>query len=166
MIFDLPGVKPGSELESLFKAVGFVAIQWGFSEQSLDLMVASIFHSFDGHPVLKRRPQNLEAKVDFLRKCFTGIPKLTQFAAESDALLGRFSAVAKKRNDLMHGAIADITAKAGAFTFLKVDVKPKEQHSIRLVFLADEEWAEFRRELMRLGKDGQSFAQRVWDSLK
>ena len=60
MVFDLPGVKPGSELESLFKAVGFVAIQWGFSEQSLDLMVASIFHSFDGHPVLKRRPQNLE----------------------------------------------------------------------------------------------------------
>ena len=166
MIFDLPGVKPGCELESLFKAVGFVAIQWGFSEQSLDLMVASIFHSFDGHPVLKRRPQNLEAKVDFLRKCFTGIPKLTQFAAESDALLRRFSAVAKKRNDLMHGAIADITVKAGAFTFLKVDVKPKEQHSIRLVFLADEEWAEFRRELMRLGKDGQSFAQKVWDSLK
>lgn len=166
MIFDIPGVKPGSELESLFKAIGFVAIQWGFSEQSLDLMVANIFHSFDGHHLVKRRPQNLQAKVNFLRKCFTGIPKLAQFAAESDALLERFSAVAKKRNDLMHGAIAGITAKAGAFTFLKVDVNPSEQHSIRSVFLADEDWPEFRRELMRLGKDGQSFAQRVWDCLK
>jgi len=55
MAFDLPGVKPGSDIETLFKAVGFVVIQWGFAEQSLDLMVATIFHSFDGHlPALSR----------------------------------------------------------------------------------------------------------------
>lgn len=166
MIFDLPGVKPGSDLESLFKAVGFVAIQWGVSEQSLDLMVASIFQSFDGHRLLKRRPQNLEAKVDLLKKCFAEIPKLTQFAHEGEVLLGRFAAVAKKRNDLMHGAIADITANDGTFTFLKLDVKPKEKHSLRLVLLAEDEWAGFRRELIRLGKDGQSFAQRLWETLR
>lgn len=166
MAFDLPGVNPGSDIETLFKAVGFVVIQWGFAEQSLDLMVANIFHSFDGHSLLKRRPQHLEPKVEFLRECFAEIPELAQFKAESDALLTRFSVVGKKRNDLVHSAIATTSAEDGAFTFLKVDVKPKEHHSIRSVFLDDEDWTQFRRELLLLGKDGQSLAQRVRDSLK
>jgi len=166
MSFDLPGVKAGSDIEALFKAVGFVVIQWGFAEQSLDLIVANIFHSFDGHPLLKRRPQHLEPKVEFLRECFAKIPELAQFKTESDALLTRFSTVGKKRNDLMHSAIATASAKGGAFTFLKIDVKPKKHHSIRSVFLDDEDWAKFRRELLLLGKDGQSLAQRVWDSLR
>ncbi len=59
MSFNLPGVKPGSDIETLYKAVGYVVVQWGFAEQSLDLMIANIFYSFDGHHLLKRRPQNL-----------------------------------------------------------------------------------------------------------
>jgi hypothetical protein len=165
MSFDLPGVKPGSAIETLFKAVGFVVVQWGFAEQALDLMVASIFHSFDGHPLLKRRPTNLEKKVEFLRECFTKLPALEQFSAESDTLLTRFSVAGKKRNDLLHGAIATLSAEDGAFMFLKIDVVPKEHHSIRSVFLDDSDWAAFRKELLGLGKDGQSLAQRVWDIL-
>ena len=166
MSFDLPGVKPGSDIETLFKAVGFVVVQWGFAEQSLDLMVASIFHSFDGHPLLKRRPQHLEPKLEFLEHCFAEIPALAQFRAESVALLPRFSAAGKKRNELVHGAISEISIEDGAFMFLKVEVIPKEHHSVRSVFLAESEWPAFRNELMALGKDGQSLAQRVWDSLK
>ena len=44
MPLDLPGVKPGSDLETLFKAVGFVVVQWASAEQSLDTLVAAIFH--------------------------------------------------------------------------------------------------------------------------
>ena len=164
--FDLPGVKPGSDIETLFKAVGFVVVQWGFAEQSLDLMVANIFHSFDDHPLLKRRPTNLEAKVEFLRECFAKLPELEQFSAENDALLTRFSVAGKKRNDLVHGAIATLSAGDRAFTFLKIDVVPKEHHSVRSVFLDDSGWIAFRRELLGLGKDGQSLSQRMWDSLK
>ena len=166
MMFDLPGVKPGSDLETLFKAIGFVVVQWGYAEQSLDLMVAVIFHRFKGNALLKRRPQNLEPKVDFLRKCFAQLPELARFKAESDALLTRFSVAGKKRNDLVHGAIANLSAEGGAFTFLKIDVKPKDGHSIRSIVLDDSDWTEFRRELLRLGKDGQSLAQTVSDSLK
>ena len=167
MPFELPGVEPGSDIETLFKAVGFVVIQWGTAEQVLDLMVAIIFNSFDGHPLLKEgRPQNLKPKLTFLRKCFAQIPELTQFKAESDALLERFSAVGEKRNDLVHGAIERTSEEDGAFTFVKIDVRRREHHSIRLVFLDDENWKEFRSELLLLGKDGVSLAQRVWDSLK
>lgn len=166
MSFDLPGVKPGSDIETPFKAVGCVVVLWGFAEQSLDLMVANIFHSFGGHPLLKRRPQHLEPKLEFLKECFAEIPELAQFRAESEALLPRFVDAGKKRNELVHGAISEISIKDGAFMFLKVDVKPKEHHSIRSVFLAESEWPAFRKELLGLGRDGQTLAQRVWDGLK
>jgi hypothetical protein len=166
MSFDLPGVKPGSDIETLFKAIGFVVVQWGFAEQSLDLMVANIFHSFDGHHLLKRRPQHLEPKLKFLEECFAEIPELARFHPESKALLPRFAVAGKKRNELVHGAISDISIEDGAFMFLKVDVKPKESHSIRSVLLAESDWVAFRKELLSLGGDGQSLARRVWDSLK
>ncbi|MDO9450180.1 MAG: hypothetical protein Q7J21_06830 [Rugosibacter sp.] len=164
MPFDLPGVKPGSDIETLFKAVGFVVVQWGFAEQSLDLMVANIFHFFDGHPLLKRRPQHLDPKIEFLGKCFAELPKLQQFRAEAELLLPRFAVAGKKRNDLVHGAISEISIEDGAFMFLKIDVKPAESHSIRSVFFDNSDWPAFRRELLSLGRDGQSLAQRVWDN--
>jgi hypothetical protein len=128
--------------------------------------VAIIFRSFDGHPLLKRRPQNLEPKVEFLRECFVKIPELEQIRVESDALLTRFSVAGKKRNDFVHGAIATLSAEDGAFMFLKIDVVSKEHHSIRSVFLDDLDWPAFRRELLSLGSDGQSLGKKVWDVLK
>src|SRR4029077_20459175 len=131
MPFDLPGVEQGSDLETLFKAVGFVVVQCGFAEQSLDLTVASIFHSYNGHPLVKRRPSMLQPKLDFLSWCFTELPKLQEFPAESVPLLSRFAVAGKKRNDLVHGAVASLSAQDGAFPFWKIDVSPKESHSIR-----------------------------------
>ena len=166
MSFDLPGVKPGSDIETLFKAIGFVVVQWGHAEQSLDLTVASIFHFFDGHPLLKRRPNMLRPKLDFLSKSFAELPNLEQFQEESIPLLSRFAVAGKKRNDFVHGAIATLSAQDGAYMFMKIDVSPKESHSIRSVFLDQTDWPAFRKELLSLGKDGQSLAQRVWDRLK
>jgi hypothetical protein len=159
MAFEIPGVEPGSDIESLFKAMGFVAVQWGFVEQSLDLLVASIFHAVPGHPLMKQRPKNLEPKVEFLCKCFAELPALGQFAAEANPLLDRFLAVGKKRNDLMHGAIASLETEDGAFQFLKVDVR--HEHALRSVYLSNAEWVEFRRELIRLGREGQALAAKV-----
>lgn len=165
-MFDLPGVKTGSDLETLFKAVGFVVVQWGFAEQSLDLTVATIFHRFTGDPLLKRRPQQLRAKTTFLRECLEQFAELAPFKSEGDALLTRFSDTAKTRNDLVHAAIADLLAQGGTFTFSKIDVNQTDGHTVRSVALADSDWRAFRRELLRLGKDGQSFAKRVFDGLK
>ena len=166
MSFNLPGVEPGSDIETLYKTVGFVVIQWGFAEQSLDLMIANIFYSFDNHRLLKKRPSNLEPKLKFLENCFAEIPELAQFRDESEKLLTRFAIAGKKRNELVHSAISDMSKEDGAFKFLKIDVKPKENHSLRLVFLTESDWPEFQKELLGLGKDGQSLAQKMWDSLK
>lgn len=164
MAFELPKVEQGSDIETLFKAVGFVVIQWGLAEQALDLIVANIFHSFKGRPMLKARPQNLSQKVKFIRDSFTVIHELNPFAAEGDALLTRFSVAGKKRNDIVHGAIASLAIENGAFRFLKIDVSPKAQHIIREVFLDDSDWSSFRKELSNLGRDGQLFAQNIYSS--
>jgi hypothetical protein len=166
MIFDLPGVKPRSDLETLFKAVGFVVVEWGIAEQSLDLMIAIMFLSFDGHPLLKRRPTNLEKKVEFLHECFAKFPQLEQFKAESDALLTRFSINEKKRSDFVDGAIASFPADDDAFMISKIDGVPKQHHTNRSVVIDDSVWPVFHRELLSLGRDGQAFTNRVWASLK
>jgi hypothetical protein len=165
-LFDLPGVKPGSDLEALFKAIGFVVVQWGHAEQGLDLMVASIFRFYGKHPLLKRRPRNLEPKVKFLRECFAKLPELQEFSAESEKLLQRFASAGTKRNDLVHGGIVQLAVENNAFRFLKIDVSPKEHHSIRSVVLDGADWPRYRKELLYLGKEGQSLAQRVGDRLK
>lgn len=167
MSFSLPGVEPGSDSETLFKAVGFVVVQWGMDEQHLDLIVAAIFHRFGGCPPLnKQRPMNLSQKIKLLRQCFTEFNELSQFQAECDALLARFASAGKRRNDIVHGAIADLSAEDGAFIFSKIDVVPKEHHSIRSVFFDDSDWLAFRKELLGLGRESLSLAQRVWDALK
>ena len=166
MTFALPGVEPNSDIEKLFKAVGFVVIQWGMDEQHLDLIVAAIFHRFGGDPLLNRRPTNLTQKIELLRQCFAKFPDLESFRAECDTLLTRFAVAGQKRNDIVHGAIADFSAKDGMFMFSKIDVVPKEHHSIRSVFLDDSDCPAFRKELLGLGRDGVSLARRVWDTLK
>lgn len=166
MSFDLPGVDPDSDIEKLFKAVGFVVVQWGMDEQHLDLVITVIFHRFGGHALLSRRPTNLSQKIKLLRQCFAEFKELEQLQTECDMLLTRFAAAGKKRNDIVHGAITDFSAEDGAFIFSKIDVAPKEHHSIRSVFLDDSDWPAFRKELLGLGRDSLSLGRRVWDTLK
>jgi len=166
MSFDLPGVKQSSDIETLFKIVGFVVVQWGHNEQCLDLIVAAIFLRFDGHPLLTRRPVNLESKIKFLQECFVKIPELEQCRAEIEAILLRFAATGKIRNDLVHAAISETSIENGSFTFAKIDVKPKDSHSIRPFVLDDTNWPAFREELLDLERDAVALARKVWNSLK
>jgi hypothetical protein len=136
MPFHLPGVKPGSDLESLYKAIGFVVVHWGGAEQSLDIIVAAIFHLEDGSPLFKKRPKMLADKLDFLSKCFLQLPWLDQFRSEGELLLSSFASTGKKRHDLVHGAIANLSLEDGAFIFAKFDIN-KDGHHLRTVVLAN-----------------------------
>lgn len=81
-------------------------------------------------------------------------------------LLARFTVAGKKRNDIVHSAIASLSIEDGAFSFLKIDISPNEQHNVREVFLDDSDWNSFRKELSNLGRDGQLFAQKIWSKTK
>ena len=113
-----------------------------------------------------KTPTESQTKSETSSQMLYEVPELKQFSYESVGLLKRFLDIREKRNDLMHAAIANISAKDSAFKFLKVAVSPNNQHSARLVYLRDEEWTEFRRKLIRRGKEGQALAQRVEKRLR
>jgi hypothetical protein len=59
--------------DALFKAIGFIVVQWGHAEQSLDLLVAAMFEKHNGSHLLKKKklPTMLQPKLPFVQKCFT-----------------------------------------------------------------------------------------------
>ena len=161
-MFQLPGVKQGSDLESLFIAVGFIIIQWGQAEQALDLIVSSLSHAYPGKKA-KRLPVMLETKIEFLRKHIPTTPELSPAAKDLEALLVEFESLAPKRHDIVHGAITGIAPTGRGFTFLKLDAD-KEYNTTRLVHLSQNEFPFLRRRLLRLAAEAIRLARVVVDS--
>ncbi|MDD2366074.1 MAG: hypothetical protein PHN84_07915 [Desulfuromonadaceae bacterium] len=165
MTFDLSGVEPNSDIEILFKAVGFVVVQWGCAEQTLDLIVSMVFPLVGPSKRFSKPPHFLKGKTEFLREQFENYSDLNQFNAESKTLLQRFEVAGNRRNDLVHGAITAFLLEDGVFKFSKIDIRKEDGHVLRTVLLDDSEWASFRKELLNLGMEGGRFAQKVWDVL-
>jgi len=161
-MFKLPGIKPGSDLESLFSAVGFIVIQWGQAEQSLDLIVSTLSHAYRGQKA-RRLPVMLETKITFLRNCISSTPELANVVTDFEAMLQDFEALAPMRNDLVHGAITSVVPISRGFTFLKFD-SDKEYNTTRLVHLSDDEFPFLRRRLQRLVNEANRLARVVMDS--
>jgi hypothetical protein len=109
------------ELDALFKAVGFVVVQWGQSEQSLDMLVAMIYQQLGGKRFAKRLPKMLATKLDFLHKCFSNIVALAPFKAEAGKLIADFGRLSDRRHDLIHGAVASLSSQNGAFLPTRTD---------------------------------------------
>ena len=161
-MFKLPGVTPGSDLESLYIAVGFIVIQWGQAEQSLDLIVSTLSLAYHGKKV-KRLPVMLETKIGFVRKCIASTPEIAQSSGDLEALLQEFESLAPMRHDLVHGAITSITPSSQGFTFLKLD-SDKEYNSTRVVLLSGPDFPSLRRRLLRLAGEANRMARAVMDS--
>jgi hypothetical protein len=164
MTIGLPNIEyEDEELEALYKSVGFIVVQWGLAEQSLDLIVATIFHELEGKRLAKnnRLPIALTTKLDFISKCLSQLPKLASFKVEGTALLQNFSTLGQRRNDLVHGAIASLSPVDGAFVFNKLDTKP-DFHYVREVRLEASEFPAFTKSLIDLGAKTTSFANKIW----
>jgi hypothetical protein len=152
------------DMDALFRAVGFVVVQWGQAEQSLDLLVASLFQECGGKRLAKgnRMPVMLTPKLEFVRKCVSQLPKLTPFAEEGLALVGAFDRLSQMRHDLIHGAVASLSPVDDAFPFVKLDVKDNFHHA-REVRLEASEVPILTKDLIRLGADATALARKVWD---
>jgi len=150
------------ELDSLFKAVGFVVVQWGQAEQSLDLAIAILYQNLGGKQCSKRLPRMLEPKLEFLRKCLSQIPALARFQGEGEALVANFRKLSEKRHDIIHGAIASVSATNGAFMFAKLDIKD-DIHVLREFRFDAADFPALTRGLIDLGAQTTAFARRLWE---
>jgi hypothetical protein len=153
------------ELDALFKAVGFVVVQWGQAEQSLELAIAILYQNLGGKPLAKRLPKMLETKLDFLSKCLAKIPTLGHLKADGEALVADFRKLSDKRHDLIHGAIASVSPIDGGFNFAKLDIRD-DKHVVREFRLEGSEFPKLTKELIDLGSQATTFAHRLWELVR
>ncbi len=149
------------DLESLFNLVGFVVVQWGQAEQSLDLIVAMLYQDFGGNKFVKRLPKMLSTKISFIRKCLEEIPELAIFQNPIDDVITEFERLSSIRHDFIHGAIADTVPENGAFKFVKLDFE-KEIHVLRDFSVNGSHVPKLRAELIKLGADTINVAKSIW----
>lgn len=153
------------ELDALFKAVGFVVVQWGQAEQSLELITAILYQNLGGKPLAKRLPKMLETKLEFVEKCLTKMPSLAHMRGEGLALVADFRALSAKRHDLIHGAIADVAATDGGFAFMKLDIEG-DKHVVREFRFEGTEFPKLTKELIDLGARAATFGRKLWELVR
>lgn len=164
MAFDIPGVTPNSDEEILFKAVGFVVVQFGCAEQVLDMLATIVFSKAKKQP--KKQPVLLTAKTKFIRDNIDCHPILQQLSVEIAALLARYEKIGEKRNDIVHGAITSMDALNGVFKFAKLDIVKGDVPTLRPVHLDDAEFSNFRIELLSLVTDALQLVKKATDIVK
>lgn len=153
------------ELDALFKAVGFVVVQWGQAEQSLDMIVAMLYQNLGGKPLVRRIPVMLKPKLEYAGKCLSQIPTLQNFRHEGEALISKFDELSEKRHDLVHGAIASLSMKESAFRFAKLDVKDGF-HVVREFRFDSAEFPRFTKDLIDLGAAATALGRRLWECVE
>ena len=165
MNIDLPGVKPGSTFESLCKSIGFVVVQWGHCEQSLELLVNTLFLQYGGNglPKRKKMPKQLGEKVAFVKECARGIPSLSLFRAELESLATSFESLTQKRHDLVHGALTDAPVKNGVYSFIRLETHP-DIYEIKDFQYDLKAFPSLAEALVRLGADAPRIARLVFDA--
>ena len=165
MTFSLPGVKPDSSFENLCKSVGFVVIQWGHCEQSLELLVNTLFRQYGGNKLPKRKkiPTRLSEKIAFVKECIMQVPSLSQFRVELETLISDFEGITQKRHDLVHGALTNEPVINGVFTFIRLDTHP-DPHEVKDFQYDLNAFPSLAKTLIRLGKDAPRIARAVLDA--
>ncbi len=152
MPFEIPGVKPGSDVEKIFCAIGVIIVQWGHCEQCLDLMVASIYPCLSKDYAPKRRPKMLETKLEKLEKWFKDIFWLSPLSSQAFPIFDKFKTIKNMRHDLIHGAIDSLDLQNDVLSFIKIDII-KNKHQVRRVTLTDYDFQLLIRDLLHLGKE-------------
>jgi hypothetical protein len=153
------------ELDALFKAVGFVVVQWGQAEQSLEMIVAMLYQDLGGKPLTNRIPVLLTPKLDFVRKCLTTIPTLQQFKSDGEVLIQKFEELSQKRHDLIHGAIAGLSLDNGGFPFVKLDVKDGF-HVAREFRFESAEFPKLTKDLIDLGAAAYALGRKLLERVE
>lgn len=165
MNIHLPGVKPESTFESLCKSIGFVVVNWSHCEQSLELLVNTLFREYGGNklPKVKKMPKPLAAKIAFVKECAAHIPSLAPFRPEIESLVKDFDALTQTRHDIVHGALTDAPVVDGVYSFIRLDTHP-DIHEVKDFQYDLKTFPSLAEALVRLGGDAPKVAKRVFDA--
>jgi len=160
-----PQSTDADHLDLIARAVGLVVLQWGQAEQSLELLVASLWQSFGGRRFARKIPVMLSPKLIFVRACATGSPELGSLAPKLVSLTDRFEQLSVLRHDLVHGAPASIPTVDGHFVFTRLAVHDGFHHA-REVRISVEAYPNLVRDLVNLGTAAHEAASDVFEISK
>lgn len=150
---------------ALYCQVGFIIIQWGHCEQSLELLVTTLFREYGGNamPKRKRMPKQLSDKLAFVKECAAGIPLLKPFRTDIESLARKFEALIQKRHDLVHGALTDDPGIDGVYSFIRLETHP-DIHEVKEFQYDLKAFPSLAKALVGLGADAPKVARRVFDA--
>ena len=154
-----------NDLDAIYRAIGFVVIQWGLAEQSLEMLVVLLFNSFGGKKLAKRIPVLLSHKLNFVRQCLASAPRLAKYRVDGEALAGQFESLSATRNDLVHGAICSLAPVGGKLMFAKLDFR-NNLPVHRQVNLDMPAFPKLAEDLIALGHNAAGLAMRLLDEFK
>ena len=153
------------DLDTIARAIGLVVLQWGQAEQSLDLLVAVLWQSFDGKRFAKRIPVMLEPKIHFVRACLPRQPDLTLHAEAAERLLLEFERLSGLRHDLIHGAVASLAPVNRAFVFARLEVRDGFHHH-KEVHVSVDAYPQIIDQLVALGAAAHQLVAEVFEVAK
>ena len=117
---------PGAELRELYSQFGFIVVQWGHCEQMLEILTNILYNIYDCKKLTgaKRIPRPLAEKLTFVKKCILKSPSLAPFQSDLEAVIAGFEELTQARHDIIHGALVDMYATNGIFTFMRLETHP------------------------------------------
>jgi len=150
------------ELDELYKAVGFIVVQWGLAEQSLDCIVANLYQNLGGNSLRKRLPKMLTDKLKYVGECLSELPEIHTLKTEGESLVLKFKGFSSNRHNLIHGALGNLALEQGVFRFSKLDIdKEHDIHVVRDVFFDPKDFPEIAKYLTDLGNQAATFGHKL-----
>jgi hypothetical protein len=125
------------------------------------LATGVLFNHLAGKALAKRLPKILEIKLKFIERCLVKLPALAQFRADGEGLVADFRSLSVTRHDLIHGAIASVSAKHGGFDFMKLDFD-NDDHIVREFRFEGKDFPTLTKDLIDLGAQATTFARQLW----
>ena len=103
----------------LSMAIGGIVLAWGSAEASLNINIVMIFQLAGGrhHAEEGQIPVAMGRKLKFIRLCLKNIAALEPFREEGLALFQKMGAMAKTRNNIVHGFLSAVDREKMVFTF-------------------------------------------------
>jgi len=153
------------EQNALYSQVGFIVINWGHCEQSLELLINTLHRQFGGDKLPKRKkmPRQLSSKLDFVKECTLSISALSPHKDELDKLVHDFKAIKEIRHGLIHGAVTDDPVINGVFTFIRLQAEP-DIHEVKPFQYDLKDFQKLSKTLVLLGVAAPKVARSIFEA--
>lgn len=148
-----------AEKKTFYRAIGHLAVGWGYVEHLFDLTNAAIINRFETDE--NELPRSLKPKISFYRRSFLKIPELSPFKEKALKITDEASRLKEIRHDIIHGQAERLTPD-GLRHFNRQHHRGKElietsvSYTLDQIIQANEDIGELAISMVALVKEAKS----------